>query len=85
MLGEKRGNGRKVVLPSLKHLQCLSTRPAPILATSQFTSNSVGLLFGGGSSVDQTVFSNVKLSVIPKPSGLGLIEITAGAMFLRLR
>lgn len=43
--------------------------------TSNFTYTTAGFLFGGGSSVDQAVFSNVQFNVIPEPSSLALLGL----------
>lgn len=63
------------------------TYTANDLTTSLFTYTSVGLLFGGSSSVDQGVFSNVQYNVtpIPEPSSFGLIGLAIGALLLRRR
>ncbi len=45
------------------------------VATSLFTYTAVGLLFGGGSSVDQVVFSAVQYTVTPDPTELEITRI----------
>ena len=42
------------------------------VSTANFTYTTAGLLFGGGSSVDQATFANVQFNVIPEPAGATL-------------
>ena len=55
------------------------------MATANFTYTSAGLLFGGGSSVDQAVFSNVQFNVIPEPSSFALLLLGLAALRMHTR
>jgi len=54
--------------------------------TSLFTYTAAGLLFGGNTSVDRGVFSNVQYSVIPEPATMSLLALGGlGAVARRRR
>jgi hypothetical protein len=55
------------------------------VTTGNFTYTAAGLLFGGGSSLDQAVFSNVQFNVIPEPSSLALFLLGLSALAARAR